>query len=292
MKCLQCDKEIPYTNWYSQRKKFCGFECYDAYRKNKAKKTTRVCQQCSKEFIDRPIREKFNRGKFCSRDCWKKSIDKKVERVCKHCGNTFYSKISEINNGVGIYCSRKCSDLAKVTREKRTCLVCGTEFYTIQSWIKKGVGKYCSPACSHIAHTGKGNPQYQNGASYGKYCEKFNKNFKRRVRVFFGDRCVECGCTSEQNGALLAVHHVNYHKGTCCTEEVEPLFVPLCRSCHSTTGAKDVRAFYEDKYTRLIKEQYNGKCFYTKEEFIEIEKQRGLNQSSTSSPAISECPQP
>jgi hypothetical protein len=111
-------------------------------------------------------------------------------------------------------------------------------------------------------------PTWKGGVSFEPYCHKFNKNFKDRVRAFFGKVCIECGKTEKDNGKKLAVHHVNYDKMICCND-VKPLFITLCKSCHTKTNNN--REYWETHFTLIIEERYNGKCYFTEEE-MEIYK--------------------
>jgi hypothetical protein len=114
------------------------------------------------------------------------------------------------------------------------------------------IGKYC----------GNKSPSWKGGISFEPYCSKFTKEFKERVRAFFRDTCVLCGKTKIQCGENLCVHHVNFDKMVCCND-VKPLFVILCRSCHGKTNYK--REYYENIFTQMIAEKYDGKCYVTKE---------------------------
>jgi hypothetical protein len=114
-----------------------------------------------------------------------------------------------------------------------------------------------------VGHKGKhcGNKHYRwkGGLSFEPYCEKFNEDLKERVRGFFGYICILCG--TPQNGEKLHVHHVNFDKMVCC-DNTKPLFVPLCRSCHSKTNHK--REYYEQHFTEMITMKYDGKCYLDK----------------------------
>jgi len=110
----------------------------------------------------------------------------------------------------------------------------------------------------------KENHSQWKGGIRPQYCTKFNNDFKERVREFFNRKCVNCGKSEEENGQKLAVHHVNYEKMVCCNN-IEPLFVSLCRNCHSKTNHN--RKYWEEFFTKLIKEKYNDKCYYTKKEY-------------------------
>jgi hypothetical protein len=111
---------------------------------------------------------------------------------------------------------------------------------------------------------GEKNHQWNGGKSFGKYCKKFNNNFKERVRAYFGYYCQLCG--TPQNGTKLAVHHINYDKMVCCNE-IQPLFVPLCKSCNTKVNAN--RDYWEQYFTEIINNYYLGKCFLTNEEYKE-----------------------
>lgn len=113
-----------------------------------------------------------------------------------------------------------------------------------------------------ISHLGDKCHFWKGGISFGKYCLKFNRPFKRNVRSFFKYTCVECEMTQEENGKALAVHHVHYDKKTCCKEGEsvgDRKFVALCHSCHSATNNN--REFWEDWYTEIINEFYGGQCY-------------------------------
>jgi hypothetical protein len=110
-------------------------------------------------------------------------------------------------------------------------------------------------------YRGENNPNWRGGLSFEPYCPKFNKEFKERVRAFFGHKCVECG--RPQTGTPLAVHHVNFNKKTCCDGTL-PLFVPLCRSCHSKTNYR--REYWQQHFTEMITSKYDGKCYFSREE--------------------------
>ena len=113
--------------------------------------------------------------------------------------------------------------------------------------------------------SGPNGGNWKGGISFEPYCVKFNEDFKNRVRAFFGYCCVECG--TPQNGIKLHVHHVNFNKQTCCNDAT-PLFVPLCKSCHPKTNFD--REYWEQHFTSIITNYYKGKCYFTKEEFVEM----------------------
>ncbi len=118
-------------------------------------------------------------------------------------------------------------------------------------------GIYCAENC----------PSWKGGISFEPYCSKFNEDLKNRVRAFFNNICVLCGKTKEENKQNLCVHHVNYDKMICCND-VKPMFVSLCRGCHTRTN--NDREYWEEFLTNEINKKYGGKSFYTIEEYGDI----------------------
>jgi hypothetical protein len=113
------------------------------------------------------------------------------------------------------------------------------------------------------AITGEKSHQWRGGISFEPYCPKFNGEFKERVRLFFGRVCVVCG--TPENGKKHCVHHVNFNKSVCCDNTI-PLFVPLCRSCHSKTNSN--RDYWIQHFTQIINEKHNGRCYLTPDEYF------------------------
>lgn len=109
--------------------------------------------------------------------------------------------------------------------------------------------------------------QWKGGLSFEPYCPKFNPDLKRRIRAFFDHRCIICGKTTEENGKrkqLMACHHVEYNKQACCDGK-SVHFATLCVSCHTKTGNNRDR--WEAMIHRILDEIYNGKSYFTKEEW-------------------------
>jgi hypothetical protein len=49
-----------------------------------------------------------------------------------------------------------------------------------------------------------------------KYCERWNADLRRRIRLFWNNKSVLSGITKEENGRNLSCHHVYYQKKACC----------------------------------------------------------------------------
>lgn len=95
---------------------------------------------------------------------------------------------------------------------------------------------------------------WKGGKSFEPYPVSFNRAFKRFIRDYYGNVCINCGKTPEENGKKLTCHHYDYNKNSnkC---------VPVCASCNSiANGSRDngSREFWEDWYTELVNE------FFTK----------------------------
>jgi len=120
--CLHCGKPFRmYDSWRDTPtgKKFCSPECGYTYR---VAKRTRVCEQCSKEFLAWGERHET---RHCSKECGYAARRADVE--CNHCGKVFNKQrchIKAIN-----YCSPECR--AGAAKERRSkyypgkCATCG-----------------------------------------------------------------------------------------------------------------------------------------------------------------------
>lgn len=132
------------------------------------------------------------------------------------------------------------------------------------SAIRKGM-VFSKEHCKNISKSksGKNNPNWNNGSSFTPYCPKFKDEFKERVREYFNRECFNCDKSEVDDGRKLSVHHIRYDKMTCCND-TKPLFVPLCKSCHSKTNNN--REYWGTKLTSKLMECNGGKCYYTIDE--------------------------
>jgi len=103
---------------------------------------------------------------------------------------------------------------------------------------------------------GEKNPLWNGGTSFLPYCSKFTRGFRERVRAFFGYRCVECG--ELQGDEKLSIHHVNYNKNVCC-DDTKPMFVALCRACHTKTNWR--KDYWRAHFTEIVNTRYNGQSY-------------------------------
>lgn len=212
----------------------------------------------------------FKTYSFCSIKC----MDKYLLNMCKDGRISFLdlpkeTRDRENNNPRCVY---KCHSV--------TCPVCGTVFYA-SSYFGEHYRKYCSDSCIRVAmkpvwkkngllNSGWLSQRWKGGISQEGYCQKFNADLRRRVRVFFGNKCFLCGKTQEENTKRLAVHHVNYNKNACC-DSSKVMLVPLCLECHGRTNSD--REHWEDYFETILREKYNYKCYYTKEEYNNLKSE-------------------
>jgi hypothetical protein len=206
-----------------------------------------------------------HKGKHLSEATRKKMsemrCDGKSPRLGKHHTEDARRKLSEANCGERNpnygRCGEKHPMFGKhLSEETRRKIREGNQGKTLSELSRKKLsiarlGRFC----------GKNSPGWLGGVSFAPYCEKFNNEFKERVRAFFDYQCVECG--TPQNGKRLHVHHVNFNKMSCC-DGTPPLFVPLCHPCHPKTNHN--RDYWEQHFTEIINNYYQGRCYFTKDE--------------------------
>lgn len=247
-----------------------------------------ICKKCGKSFPNSIIidgkRHYLNGRSYCL-ECspfGKWAEDKYEERICIECGKPFKIYRSIVKNGRNNCCLRECyykSRNEKLVnsgkRVKSICGICGKEFFRPSYRINSHCKNYCSDECRLKDYNGNKNPNWNGGASFDNYCEKFNGNLRKRVRKFWsdliGDRCVVCGKSSIEDGNALNVHHVTYDKNICCNGEI-PLFVPLCNKHHSKTNYD--RDGWEIWFKYYIWGATNGtmKTYYHEDEYQNLYK--------------------
>jgi len=86
--------------------------------------------------------------------------------------------------------------------------------------------------CSSCAKLGERNNSWNGGASFHDYPVTFNYILKSEIRERDKYMCVVCGCTEEDNGKYLDVHHIDYNKDNCEPDNL----ISLCRFCHPRTN--------------------------------------------------------
>lgn len=259
----------------------CSIECKTIFRTDRIQVK---CATCGKVFESVESHIKGRKNKYCSRACYAKARskmmsgpnnplwkDEKLTHKCDWCGKVFEITPSRLKNNSTNCCSEVCRKklTSKIYRGEnhhlwnrvtKTCLYCGKEYTVPQSL--KNTSKYCSRKCQTKymgrLYSGENSPNWKGGISFEPYCPKFNRGFKERVRDFWNHECGFCGKSEENNGKKLAVHHVNYDKMVCCNN-VAPLFILLCESCHTKTNYN--RDYWEEMFTNYIMIWFDGESY-------------------------------
>ena len=272
VKCEYCGKEM--RKRQSELKNnhyYCSKEC----QKQATKLETYLCIRCGK-----PFKRATSRGtipKYCSMGCRRNRVIKQ----CAMCGKPF--DVAAASTERRKYCSKDCKNKAQSLFRRNArkaeitikCANCGKEFLRYPSQVNGRTYVCCSRECLSEYRSkhniGSNNPNWNNGSSFEPYCEKFNKYFRQRVRAYFGDVCFICGLPAEEHFAkdrhmLLTVHHVHYDRGVCCNGNPE-IFVPLCY--YHNIKCNSNREWWVSWFESiLLKEPYNGKTYFTHEEYV------------------------
>lgn len=222
-----------------------------------------ICPICGKRIFITPAKLNRNGNNYCSREC--AGLARKNGKIvkCIVCGKERYIINARIEKGQGIFCSRECYAKwqSKNIRGKNhpnyegvtnICPVCGKIFSTCNSHFKK----FCSNECRTKGSRGENSPNWQGGRSYEPYCERFNEEFKERIRDKFGRVCFICGKTEAANGRKLSVHHCNYKKDCLCSDDLTCQFVPLCTSCHAKTNSN--RDNWQEEIMNKLRSRLDG----------------------------------
>lgn len=224
-----------------------------------------ICKTCKTPFFVYPCNLRRGRGKYCSPKCANIGTERR-----QHCSesskgrhlsdgtrekirNTLKGRTRPPEHCKNISLGQKGKTVSESTRQKLSEIT--KQLFKDPAYVQKRNAALKGKQIGEKSHSWKG------GISFEPYCPKFTSEFKERVRAFFGYRCVECG--TPQNGYKLHVHHVNFNKETCCDNTI-PLFVALCRSCHTATNHN--REYWEQHFTDMIIGYYGGKCYFTIEE--------------------------
>jgi hypothetical protein len=187
-------------------------------------------------------------------------------KKCLWCDDDYDSNVGTPYHIEG-FCSQECYDAFKEVQietsvpvkpqHTKICAICGSMYI--------GKEEFCSAECS-IPYCEERGIWYQRVKLKRRnpYCKKFNDDLKKRVRAYFGNCCVLCGKTEEENGKALSIHHVNYDKKAGCNGK-RVMLVPLCKNCHAEVHGED--EYYERYFQKMIETEYNSKCYVSKKEY-------------------------
>jgi len=67
-----------------------------------------------------------------------------------------------------------------------------------------------------------------------EYPLEFNNDLKEKIRERDGRKCQLCGRKKKNGGRRLHVHHIDYDKTNCSSDNL----IALCGKCHRQTSSK------------------------------------------------------
>ena len=105
---------------------------------------------------------------------------------------------------------------------------------------------------------GERNPNWNDGSSFYPYCSLFDREYRRRIRRDFHNKCCVCGLSGEDNRRELDVHHIHYDKGAGCNGRGLEC-VPLCEEHHKMTYNKPTRIWWEKYFEQRLWNIYGWK---------------------------------
>lgn len=230
--CQTCGKS--FEERHMQRfPKFCSKECHYV-----SKRAVATCATCGGEFTC----PKSTLSQYCSNACFVKSLEKpKVERICVVCGKREMVRPSEARYKT---CSRECGYKYQSDQgEKKNCVVCGKVFKP------RGGAQCCSRKCKGVNHAklieGSKNGRWNGGKSKEPYPIVFNNRLKNEIRARDNYTCKLCGVHENSLNQRLSIHHIDYNKNNCSSDNL----TALCRSCNSRVNS------HRSRWTQYFTEQ-------------------------------------
>lgn len=106
------------------------------------------------------------------------------------------------------------------------------------------------PSCRNLKRFGEGNPAWNGGTTFDKYCEVWkDKEYKNDIKERDTHKCLNPYCDSV-NPNDLVIHHINYDKKDCHFKNL----ITVCRSCNLKAN-KD-RDWHQSWYQALLHNRY------------------------------------
>ena len=136
------------------------------FRPRRGVRVKRICVSYRGQFELRLSEDQKRTGKVCSRNCYRGSIlAKRVSRQCLTCRKEFTVTPDVLKRGWGKYCSISCSGTAKSVRAKRACLTCRKAFALppkrVCAVLTENRLKYCSLRCFSKTFDARSGPAFQ-----------------------------------------------------------------------------------------------------------------------------------
>ena len=96
---------------------------------------------------------------------------------------------------------------------------------------------------------GEKHPDWNGGSTKQKYPHIFNEFLKEMIRNRDNRKCQNCGCPEIENGKKLDVHHIDYNRNNCHSDNL----ISLCVHCHRKTYRD--RKYWTCYFQNKIKER-------------------------------------
>ena len=205
-----------------------------------------ICDNCGKEFNEKPVRVKRASHHFCSKVCydiWRK--DPIITGYCSYCGRLIQRLTSEWDRSENHFCNHICYGKwisktllgptnPKWNRVKANCSYCGKSFQTHPYRLESSNHHFCTMSCYAAWQGGENSGRWKGG--YELYYGSDWKRQRRRARNRDGFQCRICGIEEKDLGRHLDVHHIipfrkfglrNFKTANCLSN-----LRSLCPDCH------------------------------------------------------------
>ena len=174
-----------------------------------------------------------NKHKYYCIDCGTEVCDMYTKR-CRSCAQKGKNNSGYI--GVG-----------NRLQDKKYYCKCGEEISYKTALYSSGKCNVCAMKEYGLQIREENHPNYIENL-IREYPLTFNDELKSEVRDRDEHTCQnpDCGCTEQENGQALEVHHIDYDKNNNIIENL----ISLCKSCHMKTNAH--REYWKKLFKNLI----------------------------------------
>ena len=97
--------------------------------------------------------------------------------------------------------------------------------------------------------TGKNNPNWKEDKIYIDYPLEWTEKLKAQIRKKDNHTCQECGILESDCNVKLHVHHIDFNKINCHSDNL----ISLCHSCHAKTvvASMEKKMFWINRYSKV-----------------------------------------
>jgi len=115
---------------------------------------------------------------------------------------------------------------------------------------RKLSAEHCANVAKALAgkYAGELSSNWQGGISFEPYLSDFNNQLKGEIRKRDNHTCQLCSKTENQSSERLSIHHIDYNKMNCISENL----IGLCRSCNGKVN------YGRKSWTKYFKRMIQG----------------------------------